>query len=215
MENMSSIFIEKPKLAILDLGNVVFRVDWQPMFDIWSNATGVPIDDLKKRFLFDESYEDFERGHLSAREFHQGLCNMLSTQLTYSEFECGWNAIYQELFDGIALTLEQLRYEVRTVAFTNTNEVHYRVWSERYRDALANFEHVFVSSEMGVRKPEAESFEHVLSYCSVQPIDAVFFDDSLSNVEAAMALGIRSILVDSPNSLLTGLSDFGLIEEKR
>lgn len=36
LNNMAEL--TETKLAIFDLGNVVFRVDWQPMFDIWSEA---------------------------------------------------------------------------------------------------------------------------------------------------------------------------------
>ncbi len=201
--------ITNTKLAIFDLGNVVFRVDWQPMFDIWSEASHLPAATLQAGFKFDENFEAFERGQLSGGEFHQRLCRTLGAEFPYSDFVRGWNAIYQESFEGIGLNLSLLRDKMRVVAFTNTNEVHCLLWPDRYRDVLGKFEHVFMSSEMGVRKPEAEGFTRILSHCGVEPGEVVFFDDFEPNVEAARALGIRSFLVDSPDVISNYVRSFG------
>jgi HAD superfamily hydrolase (TIGR01509 family) len=190
-----------PKLAILDLGNVVFQVDWQPMFEIWSEASGLSADTLQEQFRFDDNFEAFERGERGGASFHQQLCKVLGAEFSYQDFVRGWNAIYQDAFNGIEENLEILKDKMRLVAFTNTNEVHCLVWPERYRDTLSHFDHLFISSKMGVRKPEAEGFKRILDHCRVSPSEVVFFDDFAPNIEAARALGIRSYLVDSPDVL--------------
>lgn len=200
------------KLAIFDLGNVIFRVDWQPMFDIWSEASSMPSEELRKGFQFDENFEAFERGQLNGSEFHQRLCRALGAEFSYNDFVRGWNAIYQETFDDIGLNLSLLKNKMRIVAFTNTNEVHGLVWPERYRDVLTSFEHIFISSEMGVRKPEAEGFTRILDHCGVTASEVIFFDDFKPNVDAAAALGIRSFLVDSPEVISAFVKNLG---EKR
>jgi putative hydrolase of the HAD superfamily len=202
---------EKPKLAIFDLGNVVFHVDWQPMIVLWSELTQVPADVLGSRFGVDESLEAFERGQLSPREFHRRLCARLGVELSYPDFERGWNAIYLGVADGIDVVLRRLRRELRVVAFTNTNEVHCRVWPALYRDVLASFERVFVSSEMGTRKPEPEGFLQILDHYGVEPGDALFFDDNPEFVDGARSLGIRAVLVDSPGAVRATLETLGLL----
>ncbi len=204
--------LTETKLVIFDLGNVVFRVDWQPMFDIWSEASSMPSEELRKGFQFDENFEAFERGQLKGSEFHQCLCRTLGAEFSYNDFVRGWNAIYQETFEHIGLNLSLLKDKMRIVAFTNTNEVHGLVWPERYRDVLTNFEHIFISSEMGVRKPEAEGFTRILNHCGVKPGEVVFFDDLKLNVDAAAALGIRAFLVDSPDVISAFVNSLG---EKR
>ena len=42
--------ISNYSLAIFDLGNVVFRIDWQPMFNQWSELSGKKVEELKKNF---------------------------------------------------------------------------------------------------------------------------------------------------------------------
>ncbi len=72
---------------------------------------------------------------------------------------------------------------------------------EKYRTAYIlekmGFEHIFdgqfVSSEMGVKKPDPAFFERVVQ--ELQPHDAeeiLFWDDRLENVEAARASGINA-----------------------
>jgi HAD superfamily hydrolase (TIGR01509 family) len=201
--------LTETKLAIFDLGNVVFRVDWQPMFDIWSEASSLPSETLKEGFHFDANFEAFERGQLNGPEFHQRLCRTLGAEFSYDDFVRGWNAIYQEVFDGMGLNLRLLKDTMRVVAFTNTNEVHALVWPERYRDVLTNFEHIFISSEMGVRKPEAEGFTRILDHCRVTPGEVIFFDDFKPNVDAAAELGIRAFLVDSPDVISAFVNSSG------
>jgi putative hydrolase of the HAD superfamily len=207
--------LEPPKLAIFDLGNVVFRVDWEPMFNTWSQASGTPIARLRDSFRFDQNFEAFERGNLSPEEFHRRLCRTLGSEFSYSDFVTGWNAIYQDVFEGIELTLQQLKYKIQVVAFTNTNETHCLVWPERYREVLSHFQSIFISSEIGIRKPEAEGFGLVLDRCGVSPGEVIFFDDFVPNIEAAASLGIRAILVDSSDVVKKSLIELGLITETR
>jgi putative hydrolase of the HAD superfamily len=200
------------ELAIFDLGNVVFRVDWQPMLERWAGITGRPAAELRARFRVDEDLEAFERGELAPEAFHARLCETLGVRLSFGEFERGWNAIYLGVVDDIGELLDQVRRRVKVVAFSNTNELHCRVWPVLYRDVLARFERVYVSSEMGVRKPEPEGFLRILADCGVAPSRAVFFDDTPLFVEAARALGIRAVLVDSPGAVRAGLAELGLLE---
>jgi glucose-1-phosphatase len=202
---------DAPELAIFDLGNVVFRVDWQPMFELWSGITGRPAADLQARFGVDENLEAFERGQVSPELFHERLCETLGVRLSFAEFEHGWNAIYLGVIGDIDHVLDQLRRRVHVVAFSNTNALHCLVWPELYRDVLARFERIYVSSEIGVRKPEPGGFRRILADHGVAPSRAVFFDDTPLFVDAARALGIRAVLVDSPRAVRVGLAELGLL----
>ena len=60
------------------------------------------------------------------------------------------------------------------------------------------------SSDVGFAKPSRQIFEHALAIAGAQPSETLFVDDSLSNVTAANALGIRTHHFSS----VQGLSDF-------
>ncbi len=66
------------------------------------------------------------------------------------------------------------------------------------------------SSEVGFAKPSPEIFERALVIAGVQPQEAVFVDDTPSNVSAAVALGIQAHHFTSVASLSTFMHSLGL-----
>lgn len=51
------------------------------------------------------------------------------------------------------------------------------------------------SSAVGMRKPDAEIYEHLLDELDVEPAAAVLVDDTPVNLEGAAAVGMRTVLV--------------------
>lgn len=61
------------------------------------------------------------------------------------------------------------------------------------------FEAVILSSDLGLVKPDPEIYLQALQRLGVQPSQALFVDDRKTNVDAAEALGIRSLVfTDTP-----------------
>lgn len=78
-----------------------------------------------------------------------------------------------------------------------TNNI--REFSSRWRSMLPVddlFELIVDSSEVGMRKPNPAIFQHALDAFGVEPHQALFLDDHIANVEAATALGMKTIHVD-------------------
>ncbi|HET7476006.1 MAG TPA: HAD-IA family hydrolase [Dermatophilaceae bacterium] len=57
---------------------------------------------------------------------------------------------------------------------------------------LDGFEAVFVSSDLGLAKPDPAFFRHVVRALDVNPAEVLFVDDMAVNVEAARAVGLRA-----------------------
>jgi len=91
-------------------------------------------------------------------------------------------------------------------AFTNSNPTHHAFWSVRYAEVLESFRRVFVSSEMGLRKPERAAFAAIASAIGIPLERILFFDDTLANVEGARALGMPAVLVRSPAHVADALA---------
>lgn len=60
-------------------------------------------------------------------------------------------------------------------------------WSEM-------FDHVVISGEVGMRKPESEIFHHTLELLGSRPEESVFVDDLAINVRAAADVGMVGVL---------------------
>lgn len=56
---------------------------------------------------------------------------------------------------------------------------------------------IYLSHQLGMRKPESSIFQHVLHAESVSPQQTVFFDDLSENIQAANLLGMGGIEVSS------------------
>jgi len=87
--------------------------------------------------------------------------------------------------------IDAIREKIPTYGFTNTNQTH-KIYSEHHFPRIQNtFKKLFVSSDIGLRKPEAKAFEYILNDISVEPHELLFFDDSVENIEGAKLLGIQ------------------------
>lgn len=96
---------------------------------------------------------------------------------------------------GAAAVLEELRgREVRTAVLTN----HYSVAKQRQKLADCGLTHLvddlFVSTELGLTKPDPAAFRAVLDACGTEAAEAVMVGDSLtSDVAGALAVGLRAV----------------------
>ena len=63
------------------------------------------------------------------------------------------------------------------------------------------FRAVYISSDMGMRKPSENIFKHVLDLWKVSSSQAVFFDDFEENVVGARQIGIDAVLVKSDKTV--------------
>lgn len=181
------------KAILFDLGNVVIHIDFRRVLASWSRASGVSADDLARRFVAEEVYEQHERGEVSGEEYHRHLNRMLEMEISFEHFVVGWNEVLGEVVAETAEFLRDADGKIGLYAFTNSNELHRTVWSERYKETLSHFQKVYCSSQLGMRKPEPEAFRAILKDMGVEASQVVFLDDLKENIEAARALGLTTI----------------------
>jgi putative hydrolase of the HAD superfamily len=186
---------------LFDLGQVLFRINRSSPFEHWAAMTRTSAAELQRRFEDNPALPDFERGKISNLAFYERLCEHLGVRLTFEQFRTGWNSVYSDVIPETVSRLKKLKGKATCVAFTNTNAVHCEIWPYRYREELALFDRIFISSEIGLRKPDAEAFRFVLSSLGCEASNAVFIDDHLPNVEGARAVGIHAIQMNGPEDL--------------
>lgn len=188
-----------PVTALLfDLGNVLIEIDFGRMFTALSGVSGVSASELSSRFSFNEAYEQHERGEISFAEYAASLRRTLGLELTDAQLRDAWNAIFVRPVPGIQGLLEWAKTRWPLYALTNTNAAHQEVWTRDYAEVLAPLERVFVSSELGWRKPQPEAFLQVAREIGVPPERLLFFDDTLENLAGARAVGLQTVHVTSP-----------------
>jgi epoxide hydrolase-like predicted phosphatase len=60
------------------------------------------------------------------------------------------------------------------------------------------FDHMVISAEVGVAKPDARIYQIALEQFEVSPNEAVFVDDFIENIEACEKLGMKGIHFKTP-----------------
>jgi glucose-1-phosphatase len=187
----------KVDALLFDLGGVVIDIDLGRAFTRWAATAGTTVETIRSRFAFDAAYERHERGEIQADEYFASLRSSLQVELSNAELSEGWTAIYLGEVPGIRTLLSTLEGRLPLYAFTNSNPTHQAFWASRYAEVLTSFRRVFVSSEIGVRKPEPAAFAAISAAIDVPLERILFFDDTLANVEGARAVGMPAVHVRS------------------
>ena len=64
---------------------------------------------------------------------------------------------------------------------------------------LSHLDHLYLSHEMGIAKPDVEFFDYILREEGVRPENTVFVDDKIDNINAATSIGIKTLLYNDNN----------------
>lgn len=182
---------------LFDLGGVIVDIDFRRVFERWSADSGVPAQELESRFLMDAYYERHERGEIAVTDYFGSLRDSLGIGLTDAQFERGWNAVFVRAVPGIERLLRGAGQRFPLYVFSNSNAVHHAYWAREYAAMLSMFRKVFVSSDLGRRKPEPEAYQAVARAMGVALPRILFFDDLRDNVEAAQKIGMQAVHVKS------------------
>jgi len=201
--------MSQPKALLFDIGGVVIEVDMQRSLDHWSDRAGADISRLAERHLRDEVHDRYERGEITTEAYMDHLRQLLGLDLSHKEMIDGWNALLVREIEGIRAVLQRLSGSVPISAFSNTNAAHVETLTARYADVLGHFDTVYVSSSIGHRKPELQSFLHVADAMKLSPEDILFFDDSPVNLDGARRAGLHTVHVRSHGDVLSALAHHG------
>jgi glucose-1-phosphatase len=195
---------------LFDLGRVVLNIDFSKAIACWAAHAGCTSDDILARFVRTEAYWHHETGKISDAAYFASLRASLGIPLSDAQFLEGWNAIFAGEMPGIAPLLARAAEHLPLYVFSNTNNAHAEYFSVIHADVLGHFREMFLSSSIGLRKPDAAAYDHVVKAIGQPPERIVFFDDLAENVESARACGLKAVHVTSSGDVEDALTALGL-----
>jgi glucose-1-phosphatase len=195
---------------LFDLGGVIIDIDFNRAFARWAEHAGCDQASLRERFSPDAAYCRHEIGEIDHKAYFASLRTSLGIDIADAKFLDGWNAIFIGEIPGIAELLTRAGKRVALYAFSNSNRAHEDCWPLQFADVLGNFRKVFVSSTIGLRKPDAAAFEFVIREIGVPAGRIVFFDDNPDNVAGARACGLQGVDVRSHADVADAVAALGL-----
>ncbi len=153
----------------------------------------------------------YYRGAMTPDEFWNAVIDRYNLSgLTPSDLGSAYLSSY-EIYPEMLTTVGALRPSYHTVLLSNLTDEMMRDILDRHHIA-DYFDHLAFSNQIGVSKPDSESFLKALQLADTSPEEALFIDDSSKNVRAAEALGIRAFQFESgiAQDLLDRLRVFGV-----
>ena len=117
--------------------------------------------------------------------------------------------VNEAVLESLVAIKAQFEGRVKIYAVTNLSRQDYALVKGLGLD-WSLFEQVFVSSEMGMQKPELRVYQYILDKIGLQAGRVILVDDDTDNVLAALSMGFQGVLssVDSlSRSILDLLQD--------
>ncbi|MCB0994561.1 MAG: HAD family phosphatase [Acidimicrobiales bacterium] len=195
--------------VVFDMGGVI--VELGPLEEMLGDPS-ISAESFWPRWLASPAVRSFEMGRCTVTEFADALVAELGLTIAPADLIERFARWPQGLYPGAAVLVDELRAAgTVTAVMSNTNALHW----ERQRDApqiRAMFEPAFLSYELGLAKPDAAAFEHVIAALDTEPGRIVFVDDNQVNVDAACAAGIDGVRALGPTEARAALAERGLVQ---
>ena len=184
------------KNIIFDLGGVIYAIDYQKTIDAFVDLGIDDFENLYAKAGQSDLFDDLETGKISRTDFVERIQGLLSVKVSQEQVVSAWNAMLLKFMPDALSCVKGLKDDYRIFLLSNTNEMHIaeikaRVGKEAFEEFSTLFEKLYLSHELGLRKPHAEVFEYILQEKSLKPEETLFIDDSIQHIEGAQSLGLK------------------------
>ena len=183
--------MKKNKLILFDWGNIVedgssFKQAW---YDIFS-ACGYDGADTRKRIQEYElsaikTMEEFEK-------IYQKIKESFNLETSFDDFVKQYYLHVTDIkyYPEVAEYEKSLKDKCYIGILSNLCILDKERIDKQL--GLSNYDYVFLSFEIGLKKPNIEIFKYVLDNVPFKPEDILFIDDKEINNEVAASLGIKT-----------------------
>ena len=189
--------LEGIKSVIFDLGGVIYGVDYHKTINAFK-ALGIDrFEEVYAKAGQSDLFNDLEEGKISRAVFVERIKTLSGQDMISSQIFIAWNSMLLGFMPDALTCLKRLRGSYRLFLLSNTNEIHIQeiessVGAEVFSDFCALFEKVYLSHELGLRKPHPEVFTHIIEEQELAASETLFIDDSIQHVEGAIKAGLRA-----------------------
>lgn len=188
------------KVALFDVGGVLVSSTLNAISKALSQLglTEAQIDEVWNNYINSK----LGCGLIDEQQFWQSVCsNYRLRSVAVEENLLGKSYAAAVRINNDVLTIvRSLKERGLTLAIlSDTIGPHAQV--NRDLKVFDNFDHLFLSHEIGCRKPDVETFTLVVSRLNVRSNEVVFIDDRDDNVQGAIAAGMHGILYHSATQL--------------
>lgn len=196
---------------LFDLGGVLIDIDVQRALRHWEPLSSLSRAQLQQRFTVDEALRRYECGEIDTATYIAHLRNELELDASDIDIVAGWNAILVSEIEPALQAVVTARTRLPCYAFSNTSPAHQIAWSSAFPRVVKAFDRLFLSFEIGARKPDTAAFRLVTDAIGKDAGRVLFFDDTPANVLGARDAGLQAVQVNDHRDLNRTLVGLGVL----
>ncbi|MBI2331036.1 MAG: HAD family phosphatase [Chloroflexi bacterium] len=191
------------RAIFFDFGGVIQRTEYQAPRQQLAQRFGMEYEDIDRIVFNSPTAAQATIGEISVEKHWQAVAQRLKV----GKAEIA--AVEREFFAGDVVDLTILGY-LRSLRPRYLTGLISNAWSDM-REYLIRakigdaFDHLTISAEVGVAKPNARIYQLALEQAQVKAGEAVFVDDVIANIEACEQVGMKGILFKDPHASMEQL----------
>ena len=193
---------------VFDFGGVLIPWDYRAAFG-WLKPKA-----RRDQFFREFDFLAFNHPRDQGVPFEEGLAELYRAGNPWAAVVAEYQSHYRETLGEPIPGMLELVMRLRQAGYRLYGLTNW--WAETYHlaeeavPAIAHLDGVVVSGQEGVAKPDPAIFHLLAERYQVDPVRAVFIDDSLANVQAAAELGFHTIHFQGLEDLLVRLARLGV-----
>ena len=195
--------MKKIKNIAFDLGGVVIALSYEQAVkrfeEIGLKDARQHLDAFHQHGIFG----DLEQGLITAEEFRIELSKLIGKEITYKECLYAWHGYVEYVPQKnlqMLLKLHQLGYKVCLLSNTNPYMMQWAMSNEfdgQGHSLEYYFDHLYLSYQCKHMKPSPKIFQMMLDGQQASAEETLFIDDGKKNIEAAEALGMKTLFPEN------------------
>ena len=186
------------KLILFDWGNIVeshttgytCRDAWDELLRLCGYKGETPAFQMLSKYEISKikTEEEF-------RKKYELIYKDLELTEPYKTFKDNYNKIFDkiEYYKDVADYEKSLKDKCK-IGILSDLSIYDKVRLEKQVD-LSQYDYVFLSFELGMKKPNKDIFEYVQEHVPFQPSDILFIDDREANIQTAKEMGWNGLQI--------------------
>ena len=188
--------MKNSKAIIFDLGAVILNINYQNTIDEFSKLGVKNASTFYSKKVQTDLFNQIETGKITTEQFLNAL-QKETNNATIKQVESAWNAMLLNLPEERLILIKELKKDYSIFLLSNTNIIHIDAFKKqlgkiKWDEFSGLFDKIYLSHEVGMRKPNANIFEHILYEQKLKAEEVFFIDDSPQHIEGAKKLGIQT-----------------------
>jgi len=176
------------KYFLFDIGNVLVDFQFERLYEIHAEHSGRPLVPFSEQDL--EMRDRVEKGLIDDSQWVAYLNEARGLSWTVDDLVGVWAEMFTRNETGYELFRSAIDSGAKVYTLSNIARHHIDAIEKNWPGFFDGATGLFLSYQIGVRKPHPDIYRHVLDMLGVDGKDCFFVDDLPENIKAAQSVGI-------------------------